>query len=330
MACDIALLPAMPLPGKSLGNALFWFGYIMIVSGERPSMVTDYVERRPTSQVVLDIGDGIGALIVLAGPELLGREVEASPRDHSWLRTHTEILERRAFGKSFFAAIFPALPAGTYTIWRSEQSGDEVSIAGGAVAELDWSGAGNILLRMSRTHQYDPPNDAWPEISLEDLPPRYRDGRQANPAPMGAAPMRYTEDGLIAWNDMWTDFCDLALAGGPPHRDTVLEPADPEDVLAAPDEYARVVAEIERGLVLVTGLPTVRSNYPGWVGLQCTGDAMAHWLQRAIQVENVSVRRDGKTLYLPAGPRFRADKEIKNVVTVVAKTHHYWNEHING
>ena len=32
-------------------------------------------------------------------------------------------------------------------------------------------------------------------------------------------------------------------------------------------------------------------------------------------------------LYLPAGPRFRLDKEIKNVVTSIAKTCHYWLGH---
>ncbi|SRR5579883_970507 len=293
------------------------------------NMVTAYAERRPTAHVVLDIGGDIGALIVHAGPELLGREVEASPVGHAWLRTHTEILERRANGTSSYAAVFPALPAGSYTIWKNEQDGDEVAVSGGAIAELDWSAATGISLRESRPHP-DLPTDSWPEVTPRDLPPRYRDGRQASPKPMGSAPMRYTEDGLVAWNEMWTDFCDLALAGGPPHRDTILEPAPAEEVLAAPGDHARVVAEIERGLVLVTGLPTVRSNYPGWVGLQCIGDAMARWLQRAIQVENVSVRRDGATLYLPAGPGFREDKEIKNVVTVVAKTHHYWNEHLNG
>jgi sirohydrochlorin cobaltochelatase len=35
-------------------------------------------------------------------------------------------------------------------------------------------------------------------------------------------------------------------------------------------------------------------------------------------------------LFLPAGPTFRLDKEIKNVVTVIAKTHHYWKEHRRG
>jgi sirohydrochlorin cobaltochelatase len=44
-------------------------------------------------------------------------------------------------------------------------------------------------------------------------------------------------------------------------------------------------------------------------------------------MENVSVRREGPVLYLPAAPSYRLDKEIKNVITVVAKTYHYWCEH---
>ena len=59
----------------------------------------------------------------------------------------------------------------------------------------------------------------------------------------------------------------------------------------------------------------------------CENEEMALWLLRAILVENVSVRREGRTLFLPVGPAFRIDEEIKNVVTAVAKTHHYWAEH---
>ena len=162
------------------------------------------------------------------------------------------------------------------------------------------------------------------------LPPRYRNGKVVSAAPMGTAPMRYTEEGQVAWNEIWTDFCDLALAGGPPHRDTVLQPAASVAVLAAPEQYARVVAEIERGFRLVTGRPVVRSTTPGWVGLQCADEATARWLVRAITVENVAARREGAVLYLPTGPDFRRDQEIKNVVTVVAKTYHYWVEHLNG
>ena len=55
---------------------------------------------------------------------------------------------------------------------------------------------------------------------------------------------------------------------------------------------------------------------------------MAIWLQQAILPENVSVRRDESRLYLPAGPTFQLKEEIKNVITVIAKTHHYWQEHL--
>ncbi len=50
-------------------------------------------------------------------------------------------------------------------------------------------------------------------------------------------------------------------------------------------------------------------------------------LARAIVIENVSVRFDGLFLDLPAGPHYRLEKEIKNVVTVIAKTCHYWVDH---
>jgi len=159
------------------------------------------------------------------------------------------------------------------------------------------------------------------------LPPRYRGAASVSAAPMRSAALRYDAEGRVAWNQVWQSFCDLALAGGPPHRGTLLEPALREDVLADPEGYARVVAELARGLSLVTGLPVITGAAPGWVGLVCADHEMAIWLLRAITVENVSVRREGATLFLPAGPQFRVEKEIRNVVTAVAKTHHYWAEH---
>lgn len=167
------------------------------------------------------------------------------------------------------------------------------------------------------------------ESSWETLmPPRYQNGQEASPVPMAAAPLKYDAAGQVAWDEIWTDFCDLALAGGPPHRGELLEPVSPAGVAANPQGYAKVLAELERGLRLVTGLAVVPDQYPGWIGLQCTSDAMALWLLRAIVVENVCVRREGQTLFLPAGPDFRLEYEIKNVVTVAAKTYHYWSEHL--
>ena len=159
------------------------------------------------------------------------------------------------------------------------------------------------------------------------LPPRYQ-LRTPSAAPMGAAGLKFDTEGSIAWNEIWTDFCDLALAGGPPHRGTLLEPVDPAVVAADSEGYDRVVHELERGIRMVTGLSIVHSAAPGWIGMACESEAMALWLLRAIVVENVTVRREDSVLYFPAGPDFRLEKEIKNVITVIAKTTHYWKEHV--
>ena len=159
------------------------------------------------------------------------------------------------------------------------------------------------------------------------LPERYS-SQPASPAPMpGAADIQYAADGTVAWDQMWTDFCDLALAGGPSHRDTLLEPVPPDQVAADPVGYAAVIDELTRGIELVTRLTVVNDAEPGWIGVECTSEEMALWMFRAIIVENICVRRTGCILYLPAGPAFRLHQEIKNVVTVVAKTHHYSMEH---
>ncbi len=161
------------------------------------------------------------------------------------------------------------------------------------------------------------------------LPPRYQN-KPVSAAPMGAADLILDANNQVAWDEMWQGFCDLAMAGGPPHRGDLLEPVSPQDVAADPLAYESILAELERGIRLVTGLRTVRSNAAGWVGVECTDEAMALWLLRAIIVENISVRREGCILYLPAGPAFRLSHEIKNVITVIAKTHHYWKEHITA
>ena len=163
------------------------------------------------------------------------------------------------------------------------------------------------------------------------LPPRYQDpNTTVSAAPMGAAALKYDDTGDVAWDEMWTGFCELALAGGAPHRGTLLEPIHEDAIAANPERYAWVLKELERGIAQVTKLPTRRSPVPGWIGLECSDDEMALWLLRAIVVENVTVRREDTVLWFPAGPDFRLAREIKNVVTVVAKTTHYWQEHIAG
>lgn len=289
-------------------------------------MAAALAQPKQTGPVVLDIGEDTGAVIVYTSECLLGREIEVSPIDNAARRTHTEVLERRFGGRVEFAAVFAELPAGRYSLWRDILTDESIEVPAAAVTEIDWRGIADpsdFRLAQPEGFRYD----LVPPAALDLLPARYRDGEPVCAVPMGSAPLLYADDGRVAWDGMWTTFCDLALAGGPRHRDTLLDPATPEEVLAAPDAYEHVVAEIERGLRLVTGMPTVRSLQPGWSGLRCDDETMARWLLRAIAVENVSVRREGAVLYLPAAPAYRLEKEIKNVVTVVAKTFHYWCEH---
>jgi len=138
------------------------------------------------------------------------------------------------------------------------------------------------------------------------------------------------ETGKVPWDKLWTSFCDLAMAGGPPHRGKLLEPVPMKEISEDMDSYREVEGEIRRGIGLASGLRTSESPYLGWVAVECTSEEMAAWLLRAILVENISVRREGSRLYLPAGPKFRVEKEIKNVITAVAKTVHYWQAHLRS
>jgi len=144
-------------------------------------------------------------------------------------------------------------------------------------------------------------------------------------APMAPAPMKYNEDGSVNWGDMWDTFCVLAQEGGPPHRETMLEAPvtpDPTD-----PRYAEVVAEISRGIMEVSGLHTHPAE-PGWLAIECESPGHALWLQRAIVQENVQARAENNLLLVPVNQEFTLKGEIKNVITVVAKTTHYWTEHL--
>ena len=160
------------------------------------------------------------------------------------------------------------------------------------------------------------------------LPELYQDSYETlQPVPMRSAGLKYARDGRVAWDEMWGSFCDLAMAGGPPHKGTLLGPGREADIDADFERYDEAAEEICRGIRLVTGLRAYVSPTPGWVRVACPGDAMADWLLRAITTENVAARRQGSMLDLPAAPQFRLEKEIKNVITVTAKTCHYWVGH---
>lgn len=161
------------------------------------------------------------------------------------------------------------------------------------------------------------------------LPPRYVGCfEDVSPSSMGSAKLRYDSQGRVVWGEIWTTFCHLALAGGPPHRGRLLGAVTEQEVRQAPEQYAVVVAELQRALGLCVELPLISMLQPGWIGLQCDSPATAAWLVRAIVAENVIARNEGAVLLVPAGPQFRVEKELKNVVVAVAKTCHYLLDHL--
>jgi len=176
------------------------------------------------------------------------------------------------------------------------------------------------------------PDDALERLDVrirtllpEDYQASYQD---LQPVPMRSAGLVYGDDGRVAWDRIWGSFCDLAMAGGPPHKGRLLAPGAPDEIAAHPARYDEVVEEICRGVWLAAALEARPSPDPGWVRVRCFGEPMAGWLLRAITMENVAVRGERATLDLPASPAFRLEREIKNVVTVIAKTTHYWMGHM--
>jgi hypothetical protein len=88
--------------------------------------------------VILELGADIGALILEAPPGLAGREIEIS-LPAGGPRTHSLVRERRTAAGSSYAAVYPGLPAGEYTIWRDDGTpAGQVTVHGGEASRFRW------------------------------------------------------------------------------------------------------------------------------------------------------------------------------------------------
>ena len=93
--------------------------------------------------VVMELGAGVGALILYTPAGLDGEEIEISrddePGDPGPRRTHSRVRPRHMPGETRYAAVYPTLPAGRYTIWRDDHSqAATVTVTGGQVSSCHW------------------------------------------------------------------------------------------------------------------------------------------------------------------------------------------------
>lgn len=92
--------------------------------------------------VVLDIGDGVGALVLHASAEDAGAEIEISSIG-SQSRCHVAVLTRHLAGRTVHAAVYPALPAGEHQLWDPVDGAPamRVTIRSAQVTQARWVGS---------------------------------------------------------------------------------------------------------------------------------------------------------------------------------------------
>lgn len=103
-------------------------------------MTGKHIATAGNDSLVLDIGGDIGALIIYTGDDLVDAEIDLSPAEDDTARFHNMVHPRHVGAEVLFTAVYPAISAGVYTIWRDATTPQAtVTIRGGEVAEYRWS-----------------------------------------------------------------------------------------------------------------------------------------------------------------------------------------------
>jgi len=85
------------------------------------------------ASVVLDIGGDVGALVLHVSADMLDQEIDLDPIDQARPHTHSAVRARHVGTQVLYAAVYPGLLAGSYTV---EGSGQLVTIEGGRITEI--------------------------------------------------------------------------------------------------------------------------------------------------------------------------------------------------
>ncbi len=87
--------------------------------------------------VVLELGPGAGALVLHTPADMNGAEIDISMA--SGARTHSMVRPRHVAGGTQYAAVYPGLAPGEYTIWRDDGApASAVTIADGIATTVHW------------------------------------------------------------------------------------------------------------------------------------------------------------------------------------------------
>jgi hypothetical protein len=89
--------------------------------------------------VMLNIGAGIGALVIHTPSALHGHEIEISPVADPAVRKHAAVRARYVSGGVIWSEVIDNLPEGRYVVWRDPVTPlAEVDVTGGSVTEYKW------------------------------------------------------------------------------------------------------------------------------------------------------------------------------------------------
>ena len=90
--------------------------------------------------VVMELGGDTGALVLYTPARLNGREIEISrDGDRGAPRTHSRVRPRHQATVTAYAAVYPGLRAGQYTVWGDESTPAATAvITGGQVTSCRW------------------------------------------------------------------------------------------------------------------------------------------------------------------------------------------------
>ena len=137
-------------------------------------------------------------------------------------------------------------------------------------------------------------------------------------AAMSSADFLYKDD-APDWSAMWTGLASLPSTRPPPRERTH------RCVTAAPATKASTTSPKRERHLRNHGLSgTLRTR----LDRRDMGSRKLRAWRRNNLLENVEAKFDEERLIVPAHESFTLKNEVKSVITVLAKTHHYWQAHV--